>query len=909
VSGVRRVIAYDPITEEPLGELTTTEMLKTVRRLYGTPQAEIRYPVSGVNRSLLENPVEIGIERIQGDKTYKEYRNSRYLLTSTAPNDDYTEGVSRSFMFSGMRWRCSKAIVFITTPSDQPDGTPVEPKKVWINKNPGQILGDVFTAAQARGMLTGMTKDWGFAADSAGQAWLPEDNIPYLEVSPLMTFEALIQIIEIEKGLIEVCTQGRKLRVFRTKTELGMYRDLTVGDAPTGFLWGVQAGITQVTQEVDYSQTTTDLMVKGADGRLFTPHNFGSDDDAYYGPTEGGLDISWAYTADDAHTGADSIFRGGAKPRRQITIKVNFDSSIVEPDKDVQAGDRVIVQKDDSPKTPGDAPNKGEQRIIEMIEIDDKMRHGSFTVSDKLHRLEFRTAAMAMRIAGNRDVSSSGLSRPPQQSDRRTPTAPLTFSVTPSNYADANGKQTAGFAATWTDDGNAVPDPVTGQINPLARGGYELQYQSSETGGDWQTYRIFKPTATSGTIKGLPATATGYMFRLRIISFTFIGKSDWYTTGTITVPTDSDVRTIGGTKAYDAGFVNADIQAKRTAASGSSGLTWPTVSGRVVAQIGDTTAVLMSGVAGTSTSGRITANGGEKWIVGGTGKRVGGTAATIQFGVRSWTRDGTATLVANVASIAATTTDQSTFVVYTMPPNTVEAEWRARMTSPSGGAVVQVHTPIFDRQASTGRVEVAAIITDRLADEAVVGGTGTGAKIAFRTIVADNSGDDSNVARTLHPTDNLTTKHASTGALIQGSSGTSQFKTSPAGSFHYSSGTLLVEFNGSTVTIDGELIAGGVWIHDDVIEFDPGFSIAYDLSGLIYDAPQNVFTGNILADDINATGTLESSAGFGCNGAAPQTSYVLGAAIAGGVGPWQLAAQTLLNNLRTMSINNGTGHT
>lgn len=713
----RRLVAYEPLGDL-LGYLPHRTRLQTVRNLYGLPTIQISYPDDGLNRSWLNNPVEIAVEKIAPGNTWDEYRNSRHLLSGTPDNAEvnYTNTI-KQYNGIGIGIKLSAALITTPSPSDQPEGTPVEQMRHWINKTVGAILGDVI--AENPGALAWLTKDFGFAADSDGQAWTANETLAYFEY-PIKA--SLLDLLEefTAQGLIEWFMNGRELRVFIARTF--MFRDLTVGLAPVGFFWGSQAGITKVTEKIDYLATTTDGLLTGADGKVFDAHNFGSDGHDYYGEWKRPLDVPWAHNADQAKIGAEPMFRRGARERKEITIDLDWDASIIDADKDVKNGDRVYLQKGENPRTPADidtSRNVGEQRILTIIEIDDDKPHGSITFADRLHRLEILTAQRAARLSSGSEVSTAGMSRRPQQSDPRKPSAPLTFTVTPSNYTDASGIQRAGFAAVWTDDGNAVPDPVTGQIDPLDRGGYELQFQSSETGADWQTYRIFKPTATSGTIKGLSATATGYMFRLRTISFTFIGKSDWFTTGAIAVPADKDVWIKAPGLVYDAGFENLDIQAKRTADSGSSGLTWPTVSGRTVAQIADTTAVLKSGTAGEPESGRVAVQGNEKYLVGVTGKRVGGTAATIQVGVRSWNQAGTATLVANVASLSATTSDQTFTAVYTMPSDSIKAEWRVRMTSPSGGAVIQVHTPIFDRQASTARVEDGAIVEVKHANDSV----------------------------------------------------------------------------------------------------------------------------------------------------------------------------------------------
>jgi hypothetical protein len=154
-----------------------------------------------------------------------------------------------------------------------------------------------------------------------------------------------------------------------------------------------------------------------------------------------------------------------------------------------------------------------------------------------------------------------------------------------------------------------------------------------------------------------------------------------------------------------------------------------------------------------------------------------------------------------------------------MPANTVEAEWRVRMTSPSGSPAIQVHTPIFDRQASTARVEDTAITEVKHADNSVSTRTVVNDAItepkhgplsastrvlANLAVTNGKTGNDAQDPRTI-AADAIETVHLSTGLAVDG-----------------------------TITTGSGLTIGGIDAHD--IDFPGTAAIADTGTGLFFRA-------------------------------------------------------------------------
>ncbi len=853
----RRVLAYDPLTGDVLGELPEASSLTTTRDLYGLPTGRIVYPWSGANRHFLDDPVEIGIERTGrggGSTVFTEYPNSRYLLMGTPDNDNYTEGVSRTYNLIGLGVKLQWAAVYTPSPSDEPDGTPVRQMRRWTDKNVGQILGDVWTEQQALGFLPGLTKDWGFAAASDGTVWGVDEQIAYLEVPIEMSFWDLVQTF-VERGIIEVWMNAHEFRVFIARTQL--YRDLTIGNAPTGFYWGPQNGITKQTEAIDYINTCTDALVIGADGLIFTPHNFGSDDNAYYGAALKTANVPWAHTADEAHASVDPLFRAGANPRREITVEIDWDSSIIEPDLDFRIGDRVIVQKGDYPADPDATANFGEQRVLTITETDDKEgRSGTVTFASKLARLEILTAQRAARLSAGSQASTAGLSRAPGP-DQREPAAPTGLTITTVNEAEETGRQRAYHAASCSWSGDAVPDPVTGQVDPIEGKLLEWQIKSDYTASKWQTYSFTLITDLSIDIHGLPADTT-YQLRVRVLSFTGLTPSAWLTSGTLTVPADLDALP-GPDELWDTTHRNGFIRTKRTNDAGA-GVAYVSDTSENVLEFTSTTPEFDYGVGSKQRSFRRKCNPDDEIGVDLDLKYVGGSGATARAKVYFFKADGTAAatspLTAISAAAATTSWARTSIGTVTAPSDAASFSVKVKAQSLTGGSALRIRHVSADRRT----------VESRVADSA----------ISNRTVITDAVD-----ARTITPTDPLTTKHTATGPLIQAAGTSSGFKASPTGFYFYSGGTAVVSFDGSGIYVKGTietgsgLIMGGAGLHD--IEFAAGYWIGTNGGYLEYSAggSGHKFTGALLA-----SGAITGSSTLQITGAVT----FLGSAILSGLG-------------------------
>jgi hypothetical protein len=236
--------------------------------------------------------------------------------------------------------------------------------------------------------------------------------------------------------------------------------------------------------------------------------------------------------------------------------------------------------------------------------------------------------------------------------------------------------------------------------------------------------------------------------------------------------------------------------------------------------------------------------------------RASGTSSgTVQAQVRFFNKDGTTNSTTTSISSAVT----GSYVTYT----------GTALVAPAGVATFSVRIKATALAGSPTKIRVKDVVADR------------------RTI-ADRMSDDSVLARTVHATDNLTSKHTSTAALFQAASGSSGWKGGTSGLFFYDGAGLAFEAVSGGVYVRGALEAGGILIDSDIIDFGGLYTIEYTGSSFEVNAALTDFSGAVAAGGALSTSSTLTVSGTGTfNGAFDHngsTFGVLGAAPHGVIG-------------------------
>jgi hypothetical protein len=132
-----------------------------------------------------------------------EYFDSRFVITAGDGEDDGEKTVEK---FTGL----SLLDVFRRVVVEELASAPGQ-SLVFRTANPGAILVNLLTAAQARGAATGITWDFTNTVDSAGVPWAK--IVPEIEYKLGLKYLDIIRNF-VDQGLAELRFDGTKLQAF-----------------------------------------------------------------------------------------------------------------------------------------------------------------------------------------------------------------------------------------------------------------------------------------------------------------------------------------------------------------------------------------------------------------------------------------------------------------------------------------------------------------------------------------------------------------------------------------------------------------------------------------------------------------------------------------------------------------------
>jgi len=421
----------------------------------------LKYPTSGINADqLVEDAILIayqsGVEMING----------RWWLQGSEGNATPIAGyktISGPNLFDIFR-----RTRVVTT--NVKKSLPV----TYSSKNPGYILNDLFTAAQARGAMTGVTWDFTASVDSGGVAWPSVINIDYKAGDEYL---AIIQSM-VSQGLIALCFEGTVIHGYRGTVGFGV--DHSTTPPIVEFVSGRDYS------ETPYKRTTEDrakyALVLGDDETFAEYTNiaaptgpFGREEVSI---SEGGSNQS-GYLAFVGSTTIDPL----ATPQEEFTRKLELAASPYQPHTDFRIGDLVRERV---------GTTSDERRIVSMV-LDHE--GGKITGANIVLGTRLLPAAVKARLLLKRVVTRGrGTTVVTPAPDTTTPNPITSLILAKATYLITNGITRAVIFLDWTAPTlNTDATPLT----DLAGYGVEWKYTSNTR------WNVMTTTQTSAEIADL----------------------------------------------------------------------------------------------------------------------------------------------------------------------------------------------------------------------------------------------------------------------------------------------------------------------------------------------------------------------------------------------------------------------
>lgn len=392
--------------------------------------------------------------------------------------------------------------------------TPYKPK-LYENRKVGYILNDLFTAAQARGAMTGLTWDFSATVDSDGVAWA--DTIEKIEFPPGTKYSELTTNF-IENGYLELQVNGTVINAYnfggqgsiKTSTiELAAGKDYE----ETPFRWTTE-------ERARYSLALGDerAYVEREDtGIALGP--FGREEQSLsFGGTKSTSVLTKVNNA--------SLSKSGVA-RREITRKIRLYSDGKIPAIDYLLGDYVFE------RTGATAESLRVRNIVIEVARDGSVGTAAVTFNDQLLENDIK---VAKRLSGISSASAPGTGNGllvPVPPDETIPNPPTTIVTNSGPYTDNNGFVRSTLNISWTAP---TTNTDTSAITDISY--YEIRYKKT-TSANWLLAR------TPLLYLDVPNLDPGYQYHVEVRTWDGSGHfSDWTaTTTTAALIGDTDAPT------------------------------------------------------------------------------------------------------------------------------------------------------------------------------------------------------------------------------------------------------------------------------------------------------------------------------------------------------------------------------
>lgn len=435
-----RVIAHAP-NGAPLGPVPTPESIQAGFPLNDVGALIMRYPALGPRTDLLGQALELVLE-VSHDRglTWAEPKGGRFLYLRDGRDpvkDDAFQVEAAAYIH-----RLTKALVPFTGLNSNGD-------REFTAVTPGAILHTLFTEAQARGAMAGMTWDFNGANDSAGTAWPQTLTRSY---QPGTDFLAVLQALA-DEGWVDYTTSGRTVQVYVAGSAVGMAQDKTTGANQVGLRFG--RDLTEAPFRRTWEALADTAFVLG-------------DEAAYLVRTNGTALKPWGrqeayFTAPGVKdTGtmtvvADANLAQTADKRAEHTFGVDFALATHLPFRDYAPGQWVwkAVEADTTPE-------RVRVRQVTLTRDAEGRTAGNVVLNDRFLEADVRQQRRIAALQGGYGVPGS-VTPGGVGNDILAPGAVTGLSGASQNYVQANGENRAQISLDWTDvttnaDGTVASD-------------------------------------------------------------------------------------------------------------------------------------------------------------------------------------------------------------------------------------------------------------------------------------------------------------------------------------------------------------------------------------------------------------------------------------------------------------------
>jgi hypothetical protein len=484
-----RLVVYAPVGAK-LGVLPAPQAIAAAFPLNDLGSLSFSYLVRAPRSStLLGQACEVALELSPDNgRTWFEPPDGRFLYTSDGRDpirtDDRYEVTCTAYVK-----RLEKVVTY-------PNGViNEEGKREFLARTPGWILNQLFTEAQQRGAMSGITWTFTPGADSAGVPWTTVQTVYYDPgVSALM-----ILMNMAEQEFIDFRMQGRTLHVFNN--DQAMAADRTVG-----------AGIVNLRSGRDLTEAPYRRTWEGMA------------DSAYF---QGDAGASYQYTNPGAETpfGRQEIFIANGSvsdpgtmaaitqatlslsdaPRIEYTRGLDFTRSPYVPFTDYRVGDYVYSTVDGTA-----APERLRVRQVTITVSDLNVVSGGVVLNDRFLERDVR----AQRQIDGITNGASGAAPLPGgpgtgEDDKLAPGQVTGLVVSSAAYLGPGGFVQAAVALDWAEvtiNADATP------ADDIDR--YEI-YQRQNVAG--QVFRFAASTPDTGHEMSPYVAGASYQFQVRAV--------------------------------------------------------------------------------------------------------------------------------------------------------------------------------------------------------------------------------------------------------------------------------------------------------------------------------------------------------------------------------------------------------
>jgi hypothetical protein len=458
----------------------------------------LHYPESGAFAELLEGPLEIAVEySTNNGQSWVEPYDGRFLALRRSGDPTERPGTITTECPSYV-WRLSKAVVL-------PEGlTNAEGKRPFLSARAGTILDTLFSEAQARGGLAGITWDFTSTNDSTGAPW---DQVITIYYEPGVTYEAVLRNLA-DQGMLDWAWQGRTLRCFRPDAFLGQDRYAAAGVA-------LHQGreLTEAPFRGTREGLVNHVYLKGENGANLEITNTGAE--APWGRWEGF--ISQGGVSDLVTMGilVDAELVRGQQERVENTFGVAFNRDQQWlPFRDYRIGDKIGVRR-------GLLPMETMRvRSLTLQRKNTGQLVGNLVLNDRFDEADVRNHRRIQGITGGASAGGTGARPIDPSRDNTEPSAVTGLALTSASYVDATDAVWGQIGVSWAA---VLTNVDSSNITDLS--GYEIWHRRL---GDAQA-----TLATSVNADQLNAIVRGYIpgeqWYIKVRAFDLSGNNGAYT--------------------------------------------------------------------------------------------------------------------------------------------------------------------------------------------------------------------------------------------------------------------------------------------------------------------------------------------------------------------------------------------